>query len=227
EAKAQAQKEKAQAISSASSKAASFAPAVSMPTNRSSAYQEQKTNADQYRRPSQTVQNEPRSQSSLQGSLLVSPQAPSSAISGSSGRAIASTTASAESAGPKIVLTGLSPEKAREIISAKILSLPQSALLSGAVLDVEEGGVLKQIIPLVVDGKVKLDELGNPMYEKIVRKKLAKGADKTRAPASVLHTADLKRLDEKSVQNAPSSARVLDLNKLTNEARDKKEEAKK
>lgn len=222
EAKAQAQKEKAQAISSASSKAASFAPAVSMPTNRSSAYQEQKANADQYRRPSQTVQNEPRSQSSLQGSPLVSPQAPSSAISGSSGRAIASTTASAESAGPKIVLTGLSPEKAREIISAKILSLPQSALLSGAVLDVEEGGVLKQIIPLVVDGKVKLDELGNPMYEKIVRKKLAKGADKTRAPASVVDAADLKRMDEERMKKERSRAEYLKLKKLTEEARDKK-----
>lgn len=120
-----------------------------------------------------------------------------------------------------LVLTtidGLTSEKATQTISNRIMEL------NGAPFYIEEGGLVKEIIPVVKDGKVLLDDKGNPIFEKIVKgkvgdKKFAKKG-KEREPASITDAADLKRDQEEKVKR--ERAEYLKLKNITNGAINKK-----
>lgn len=149
--------------------------------------------------------------------------APAPSASSSNSRSISSAmlTSVTNSEGNKvlpsgIVLTtvdGMSSEKATQTISNKIIEL------NGTPFYIEEGGMVKEIIAVVKDGKVLLDEKGNPIYEKIVKgkvgdKKFAKVKDKNRAPAAITDAADLKRDQEEKMKR--DRAEYLKLKNLTN-----------
>ncbi|MDD4976170.1 MAG: FlxA-like family protein [Bacteriovorax sp.] len=104
-----------------------------------------------------------------------------------------------------VVLTkidGMSSEKASEAITDKIIEM------DGQPFYIEEGGMVKEIIPIIKNGKVILDEKGKPLFEKIVKGKVgesrfARGKVQTkkgRVPASLNDTADLKRDDEERLK---------------------------
>ena len=108
---------------------------------------------------------------------------------------------------------GMSAEKAFETITSRILEL------KGIPFFIEEGGMVKEIIPVLKDGVVQLDEKGNPLYEKIVKgkandKKFAKLKDKGRAPASITSNADLKIDQEEKLKR--ERAEYNKLKALTN-----------
>jgi hypothetical protein len=110
-------------------------------------------------------------------------------------------------------IDGMSSEKATQTITSRILEL------NGTPFYIEEGGMVKEIIAVVKDGKVLLDDKGNPIYEKIVKgkvgdKKFAKMKDKTRAPAAITDAADLKRDQEEKLKR--ERAEYLKLKNLTN-----------
>lgn len=145
----------------------------------------------------------------------------SDAVSGGAQRAPASSAAvsGAVSGYSKsgIVLTkidGLSAEKASETINDKIIEL------GGQPFEIEEGGMVKQIVPIVKDGKVLLDEKGKPRYAKVVKRKVKSEEDKNRAPTSIVDSADLKRDDEEKAKR--ERAEYLKLKKITNEVVEKK-----
>ena len=99
------------------------------------------------------------------------------------------------------IIDGMSSEKAQQTISSRILEL------NGSPFFIEEGGMVKEIIAVVKDGKVLLDEAGNPIFEKIVKGKIgdkkfaAKAKDKKdRAPAAIVDVADLKRDQEEKLK---------------------------
>lgn len=94
-----------------------------------------------------------------------------------------------------LTVDGMSSEKASETIFNRIIEL------KGVPFYIEESGMMKEIVPVMKDGKIVLDEKGNPVFEKIVKgragdKKFAKIKDKKRAPASITNVADLKRDEE-------------------------------
>jgi nucleoside diphosphate kinase len=116
-----------------------------------------------------------------------------------------------------VVLTidGMSAEKAAEAISSRIIEL------KGMPFYVEEAGMMKEIIPVMKDGKLVLDEKGNPVFEKITKgkakdKKFANVKDKGRAPAAITNAADLKRADEANAARIQSRAEYEKLKALTN-----------
>lgn len=101
-----------------------------------------------------------------------------------------------------IVLTqidGLTAENANEKISDKILEL------NGVPLYVEEGGIIKEFRPVVMDGKIVLDDQGKPIYKIFVVK--------TRNPAAIINSADLKYIEEERLKL--ERAEYLNLKKLT------------
>jgi hypothetical protein len=116
--------------------------------------------------------------------------------------------------GSGIVITaidGMSKEKAVQTITNRILEL------NGTPFYIEEGGMVKEIIAVVKDGKVLLDEKGNPIFEKIVKGKVGdKKFDKVkdRAPAAITDAADLKRDQEEKLKR--ERAEYLKLKNLTN-----------
>lgn len=118
-----------------------------------------------------------------------------------------------------IVLTkmdGLTSENAVEKINEKITSL------NGKPFYIEEGGIVKKIIPTIVNDVVAVDEFGKPIYEKIVvgnDEKIALTQGKSqakakRAPASISDKADLKRDQEERLKF--ERAEYLKLRNLTN-----------
>ncbi len=141
--------------------------------------------------------------------------------------AISSATAASKAATSNITLTasnsaeartittvdGMSAEKVTQTISSRIIEL------KGIPFYIEEGGMVKEIIPVLKDGVVQLDEKGNPLYEKIVKgkatdKKFAKVKESGRAPAAITSTADLKRDQEDKLKR--ERAEYLKLKDLTN-----------
>ncbi len=158
-------------------------------------------------------------------------QAPQSSASrsGSSSGAILSSVSNADGSktttlGSGLVVTtvdGMSSEKAQQTISNRILEL------NGTPFYIEEGGMVKEIIAVVKDGKVLLDEKGNPIFEKIVKGKVgdkkfaSKAKDKKdRVPASITDAADLKRDQEEKLKR--ERAEYMKLKNLTNGALKKK-----
>lgn len=115
-----------------------------------------------------------------------------------------------------IVLTpvdGMSSEKMMQTISSRIIKL------NGTPFYIEEGGMVKEIIAVIKDGKVLLDENGNPIFEKIVKgrvadSKFSRGNNQNRAPASITNVADLKRDQEEKLKK--ERAEYLKLKNLTN-----------
>jgi len=109
-------------------------------------------------------------------------------------------------------MDGLSNEKAVEKINEKITEL------KGSPFFIEEGGVVKQIIPMVVNDVVVTDKFGMPMYETILVEKEGKVAKQStkikRAPASISDKADLKRDQEEKLKY--DRAEYLKLRKITN-----------
>lgn len=109
---------------------------------------------------------------------------------------------------------GMSAEKVSQTISSRIIEL------KGIPFFIEEGGMVKEIIPVLKDGVVQLDEKGNPLYEKIVKgkatdKKFAKIKESGRAPAAAItSTADLKRDQEEKLKR--ERAEYIKLKDLTN-----------
>lgn len=116
-------------------------------------------------------------------------------------------------------LDGMTTEAASVEISKKIIEL------NGLPFFVEEGNLVKQIVPIVKNGKVELDEFGNPKFEKIISGKagLGKFASKkekaSRAPAAVVapisSTGDLKRLEEQKLEEERRRVRYEEMKKMT------------
>ena len=155
--------------------------------------------------------------------------APQSSSSRSGSSAILSSTSNSDGSrtttlGSGLVVTtvdGMTTEKAQQTISNRILEL------NGIPFYIEEGGMVKEIIAVVKDGKVLLDENGQPIFEKIVKGKVgdkkfaAKVKDKKdRAPAAITDAADLKRDQEEKLKR--ERAEYLKLKNLTNGALKKK-----
>lgn len=117
---------------------------------------------------------------------------------------------------------GMSLEKVQQTISNRILEL------NGSPFYIEEGGLVKEIIAVVKDGKVLLDEKGNPIFEKIVKGKVGdkkfaskiKDKKEAREPASITDVADLKRDQEEKLKR--ERAEYIKLKNITNGALKKK-----
>lgn len=113
------------------------------------------------------------------------------------------------------MVDGMSAEKATETIYNRILEL------KGLPFLIEELGMVKEIVPMVKDGKVMLDEKGKPIYEKIVKgkvsdKKFAKAKANSRVPASITNSADLKLQEE--IELKKKRDRYLEMKKMTEDA---------
>ena len=118
---------------------------------------------------------------------------------------------------------GMSSEKAAETITNRILEL------NGVPFLIEEDGVTKKVIPLIKDGKIDLDEKGQPKYVKIKvnRKECSaeeKAAGKCRAPASIAakkvntSVADEKRDQEEKARREIERAQYMKLKALSEQA---------
>ena len=108
---------------------------------------------------------------------------------------------------------GMSSEKVIQTISKKIIEL------NGTPFYIEDAGVIIEIIAVVKDGKILLDEKGNPVYEKIVKGKVGDKAvtklkDQKKAPLAITNAADLKRDQEEKLKR--ERAEYLKLKNLTN-----------
>lgn len=113
------------------------------------------------------------------------------------------------------MVDGMSAEKATETIYNRILEL------KGLPFLIEELGMVKEIVPMIKDGKVMLDEKGKPIYEKIVKgkvsdKKFAKAKANSRVPASITNSADLKLQEE--IELKKKRDRYLEMKKMTEDA---------
>ena len=82
--------------------------------------------------------------------------------------------------------------------------------------------MVKEIIPIVKDGKVLVDDKGKPLFEKIVKGKVgdkkfaavdANPNGGTRAPSSITTPADLSRDQEDQMKR--ERARYLKLKQIT------------
>lgn len=160
---------------------------------------------------SEEISNESRASLALpenRGREISSNQAlaPENSSSNAMGRTPASLnnggSALAGSSKSGIVLTkteGMTPEKFTETITAKILEMEGQPFL------IEEGGMIKEIIPEVKDGKIILDKEGKPVFAKLVKgdvksKKFAKMKIIGREPASIVTNADLARDQEEQLK---------------------------
>ncbi len=117
------------------------------------------------------------------------------------------------------IVDGMTSEKMIQTISNRIIEL------KGTPFYIEEGGMIKEIIAVMKDGKIVLDEKGNPVYEKVIKgkigdKKFANVADQKRAPTAINNVADLKRDQEEKLKR--ERAEYLKLKNLTNGVINKK-----
>lgn len=115
-------------------------------------------------------------------------------------------------------INGNTTEKIAEGISEKILEN------DGTPFFIEEGGMIKEIIPVIENGKVVLDDKGKPLFEKVVKGKVGdkkfEAKKEERKPASITSKADLLRDQEKRLQY--ERAEYLKLKNITKQALDKK-----
>lgn len=116
-----------------------------------------------------------------------------------------------------LVLTkvdGLSSEAAMEAISTKI------AEMAGQPFLIEEGGYVKEIVPVIKDGKIVFDNKGKPVFEKIIKGKVAdlKFKNAKRAPASISSQAELRKVEEAKVKAESERLKYKNLRELTDEA---------
>ncbi|MBC7427728.1 MAG: hypothetical protein H7336_03890, partial [Bacteriovorax sp.] len=113
---------------------------------------------------------------------------------------------SSVSIGEGIVLTrldGVAKSKASETINSMIVAA------SGKPFYIEEGGMVKQIIPEIVDGKIIFNENGTPVYKTIVKGKIGEfkveSLDKKKSKKEVTKLtspADLKMQEDKEKTSA-------------------------
>jgi len=135
----------------------------------------------------------------ISGSNKISGQASTTTGANISGKASGSSSA---------ILTrmdGMNPKTQAEAITRMI----QNAGIGEEIL-IEEGGFIKAIVPIVENGKIVVDQDGNPKYEKLIKGKatdkalMSKLAKKdSRAPASITaktvqSAADLKQEEDKA-----------------------------
>jgi hypothetical protein len=116
-----------------------------------------------------------------------------------------------------LVLTkvdGLTTEAFVETISSKI------AEMKGQPFLIEEGGFVKEIIPVLKDGKVVLDEKGKPVFEKIIKGKVAdlKNKAAAKAQSTVVNQADLRKAEEAKVKAEQDRLKYKSLKDLTDKA---------
>ena len=124
----------------------------------------------------------------------------------SSGSSSGSNGDSLSSGGDSIVLTrldGISGSKVNETISNMIIAE------SGRPFYIEEGGLVKQIIPEVVDGVILKAEDGTPLYKTVVKGKVGefkidgKGKNKKEVVVKAASPADVKIEDYQKI-NTPA-----------------------
>lgn len=137
---------------------------------------------------------------------------PSAGTNGNSNQA-----SSSQSRVGGLVLTkvdGLSSDAAIETISAKITEIAGQPFL------IEEGGFVKEIIPVIKDGKIVLDSKGKPIFEKIIKGKVAdlKHKNSKRAPAAISSQAELRKIEEAKVKTESERLKYKNLRELTDEA---------
>lgn len=125
--------------------------------------------------------------------------------------------AGSKTSGVGLVLTkvdGLSQDAFVDTINSKIKEF------NGEPFLIEEGGYVKEIIPVLKDGRVVMDDKGQPIFEKIVKGKVAdvKAKKSGRAPASVTNAADLKKLEAQKVKKEVDRIKYKSLKDLTDQA---------
>ena len=118
-----------------------------------------------------------------------------------------------------IVLTDSSMKPAEnfsDAINKKIIELDSKPFY------IEEGGMIKEIIPILnIDGKVVMDEKGEPKFEKITRGKvgekfvLPKGSVFMSAPTTTI--GDLVRKNEEQMKKSRNTTRYEELMKTTSD----------
>ncbi len=212
-----AQNIKSEKISSENSSRASLASAESTATTPKVATTSQEVSSAESTNAKKSI-SEADAQSGGRGNFSAANESSTNAASTGRSPAQASGSSSVASAKSSFVLTkvdGLSEEKVAETINEKIMES------DGLPFEIEEGGMVKQIVPIIKDGKVLLDDKGHPRYEKVVKRKVAKKeVAKARTPASIDNSADLKRDEEEKIKY--ERAEYLRLKKLTKEALEKK-----
>lgn len=187
---------------------------------------EVETQSAESNRPAAAAAAVARSQGTASGfngsSAGVANEASSGAISRLGASGSASNSVDSKS---NLVLTkmdGLTSEKASEKIFEKIYEL------EGVPFFIEVGGVVKEIVPKLVNDRVVKDELGNPIYATIVvgkagtaavQQKKSKALAK-RAPASISTPADLRADQEEKLKY--EHVQYLKLKQLTNGILNKK-----
>ena len=212
-----AQNIKSEKISSENRSRASLASAESTATTPKVATTSQEVSSAESTNAKKSI-SEADAQSGGRGNFSAANESSTNAASTGRSPAQASGSSSVASAKSSFVLTkvdGLSEEKVAETINEKIMES------DGLPFEIEEGGMVKQIVPIIKDGKVLLDDKGHPRYEKVVKRKVAKKeVAKARTPASIDNSADLKRDEEEKIKY--ERAEYLRLKKLTKEALEKK-----
>lgn len=109
---------------------------------------------------------------------------------------------------------GMTNEAVAETINSKIIES------NGQPFLIEEGGFVKEIVPVIKDGKIVLDEKGKPMFEKIIKGKVAdlKNKNSKRAPASITSQADIQKAEQLKVKAEQDRQKYEMLKKLSSEA---------
>jgi hypothetical protein len=105
---------------------------------------------------------------------------------------------------------GMTEEKAQQTISSRILEL------NGTPFYIEEDGLVKEIRAVVEDGKILLDDKGNPKFEKIEigkvgDKKFVTIKSENRSPASITDAADLRRYEDERQKERADYLKLMDL----------------
>lgn len=115
-------------------------------------------------------------------------------------------------------LDGMSSEKATETITQKIMELEGRPFL------IEVEGMVEEIVPIVKNGKVIVDEKGNPLYEKIIKGKVGDAkflrGKSAGAIKVITDAADLKRDQEEKLKR--ERIQYMKLKKITRDLLNKK-----
>lgn len=113
------------------------------------------------------------------------------------------------------LIDGMTDDKAKEVISDRIIALQGTPFL------ISEHGTVKEVIAIVIDGKLVLDKDGNPTFEKIIKGKVSdskfsasKSKDRVPAAKKITDAADLKRDQEEKLKR--ERVEYLKLKSLTN-----------
>jgi hypothetical protein len=146
------------------------------------------------------------------------PAAPSINSSAASAIGAGGSTQTAPTTGGLILLKldGLNAD----VASTEIVSLINKNGNSEAPIYVEEGGYVKEIVPIIKDGRLVLDGNGRAMFEKINKGKIGEFFAKNKVKANTVNpsNADLKRAEQAKVKAEEDRVKYNALKALSDKA---------